>query len=163
MSKPGNVSLASAAIATVAACGHPAPAAEPTPPAECIRISDAELAVVARGPSILDRPAARTKLDPNLTTLVLSVERAALGEPWSLYDTNPYVPDGCVPATIPVVIMHTGPDEQAFLDIGFKEGTHSRGIKRSFAVGYISPARLRELAELPQVVSVGGAAATPSP
>lgn len=150
------MSLASAAIATAAACGHPAPAAEPTPPAVCIRISDAELAIVARGPSILDRPAARTKLDPNLSNLVITVERAARGEPWSLYDTNPYVPDGCVPATISVAIMHTGPDEQAFLDLGFKEGTRSRGIERSFAVGYISPARLLELAELPQVVSVRG-------
>ncbi|NVB79698.1 MAG: hypothetical protein HOV81_14980 [Kofleriaceae bacterium] len=90
-------------------------------------------------------------------------ERAAEGQPWNEGFRIGRVPDGCIPALVDVLIVHTGKDEQAeqaMIELGL-HASFKRGDPYSFAVGVVSPARLADLASLPHVVSLTGS--NPSP
>ncbi|NVB79695.1 MAG: hypothetical protein HOV81_14965 [Kofleriaceae bacterium] len=122
-------------------------------------MSREELDAVARAPRIRDRPEAGRKMNLQLWKIVRMVELAAEGQPWDKAFRTANLPDGCIPAQVEVVIVHTGNGEQAeraMMDLGL-HATFTRGTPHSFAVGSISPARVADLASLPFIVTVSGA------
>lgn len=127
-------------------------------------MSREELDAVAHAPRIADRPEAARKLNLPLWKTVRMVELAAEGQPWNKAFRTPNLPDGCIPAQVEVVIVHTGQDQQAeqsMIDLGLR-ATFTRGTPNAFAVGLLSPARVADLASLPYVVSVTSYEPVPS-
>jgi hypothetical protein len=124
-------------------------------------MSREELDAVARAPRIRDRPDAGRKIDHTVWKAVHAAELAAEGQPVNFHVPN--FPRGCVPASIDVLLVYIGNEraEQAMIDVGL-HASFTRGKPYSFAVGFLSPARVADLAALPYIVSVTGSDPVPS-
>ena len=119
-------------------------------------MSSADWARTRTQARIFDRPDVKRKLDYELIGLLLNVERVNAGQPASRHPNIPGVPLRCIPAEVPVMVVHRGTDMQPLFDAGLRApGQHPReDLDTNLAIGVVSPARLMDLARVPSVVGI---------
>ncbi len=141
---------------TACACAARRPPESPEPAEVCTPMSSADWARTRTQARIDDQPEARRKLDILLVALLQNVERVNAGQPASRHPNIPGVPLRCIPAEVPVMVVHRGTDMQPLFDAGLRApGQHPRDdLDMNIAIGVVSRARLMDLARVPSVVGI---------
>jgi len=151
-------SATSSVLLAGSACPSRPPPQEPEAAEVCTPMPPEDWERSRTQPHIDDVPEVRDKLDYLLVGLLKNVERVNAGQPASRHPNMPGIPLRCIPAEVPVVLIHRGTDMQPLYDAGLRApGSKPRAdVERNVAFGVVSPARLIDLARVPSVIAIEG-------